>query len=194
MLQWADQLPTSPPVGNREKPFCLQCPEWERSLLMSHNHWRFPLSPYCCTSFFAKYVIILRSLLCLRRSVCSRDILGSLYKFSILKEDDWVKKFVCESISILLGDALHVLWLVVKSSNIQMEHCHHIFGLKETCRSSSLPQKTLLLKRLISSPAFNSMTLWHHTTSSCHVYIINDTQLVWQMKVDLSQLLCCCCC
>lgn len=92
MLQWADQLPTSPPVGNREKPFCLQCPEWERLLLMSHNHWHFPLSPYCCTGFFAKYVIILRSLLCLRRSVCSCDILGSLYKFSILKEDDWVKK------------------------------------------------------------------------------------------------------
>ena len=33
-----------------------------------------------------------------------------------------------------------------------------------TNRSSSLPQETLLLKRLISSPDFNSVTLWHHTT------------------------------
>ena len=29
-------------------------------------------------------------------------------------------------------------------------------------RSSSLPQKTLLLKRLLSRPPFNSKTLWHH--------------------------------
>lgn len=31
-------------------------------------------------------------------------------------------------------------------------------------RGSSLAQKTLLLEQLVSGPAFNSVTLWHHTT------------------------------
>ena len=39
-----------------------------------------------------------------------------------------------------------------------------------TKRSSSLPQKTLLLKRLRSSPAFNSVTFRHHATSPCLTY------------------------
>ena len=34
-----------------------------------------------------------------------------------------------------------------------------------TNRSSSLPQKTPLLKRLVSRPTVHSVTLWHHTTS-----------------------------
>ena len=33
-------------------------------------------------------------------------------------------------------------------------------------QSSSFPRETLLLIRLIGCPAFNSMTLWHHSTSS----------------------------
>ena len=39
--------------------------------------------------------------------------------------------------------------------------------------SPSLPQKTLLLKclkLLASSPAFNSVTLWHHTISQCRAF------------------------
>ena len=39
-------------------------------------------------------------------------------------------------------------------------------------RSSSHPQKTLLLKRFIRSPAFNSVTLWHHPTSPRRICII----------------------
>ena len=35
-------------------------------------------------------------------------------------------------------------------------------------RSSSLPQKTLLLKHPVSSLPFNSVTLWHHNTSPCN--------------------------
>ena len=35
-------------------------------------------------------------------------------------------------------------------------------------RSSSLPQKKLLPKRLVSSFPFNLVTLWHHTTSLSH--------------------------
>ena len=38
-------------------------------------------------------------------------------------------------------------------------------------RSSPLPQKTLLLKCLVSRPALNSVTLWHHTVSPCHTFI-----------------------
>ena len=36
--------------------------------------------------------------------------------------------------------------------------------------SASLPQKTLLLKHLVSSPAFNSANLWHHTRSQSHTF------------------------
>ena len=39
-----------------------------------------------------------------------------------------------------------------------------------TYRRSSVPQKTLLLKRLVSSPAFTSVTLWHHNASTCHTF------------------------
>lgn len=42
--------------------------------------------------------------------------------------------------------------------------------LKKGQRSSSLPHKTLHLKRLVISPTFNSLTLWHHTTSPCHTF------------------------
>ena len=55
--------------------------------------------------------------------------------------------------------------------------CKRSWTLKElkfcTNRSSSLPQKTLLLKCLkcpASSPIFNCMTLWHHTASTCQIF------------------------
>ena len=39
-----------------------------------------------------------------------------------------------------------------------------------TNRSCALQQKTLLLKCLISSPAFKSVTLWHHTMLPSHTF------------------------
>ena len=48
--------------------------------------------------------------------------------------------------------------------------------------SSSLPQKMLLLQLLVSSPAFNSVTLWHYTMSPCHICIIYTHQLYWTHK------------
>ena len=52
--------------------------------------------------------------------------------------------------------------------------CKRSFKLKSLKstpnKSFSLPQKTLLLRRLISSPTFNSLTSWHHTTSPCHTF------------------------
>ena len=36
-----------------------------------------------------------------------------------------------------------------------------------TDKSSSLPRRTLLLRRLVCGPGFNSETLWHHTSHIC---------------------------
>ena len=52
-------------------------------------------------------------------------------------------------------------------------------------RSSFLQQKTLLLKRLVSSLTSYRVTLWHHTTSPCHTVAYN-------VRLDFTQLLCCC--
>ena len=43
-------------------------------------------------------------------------------------------------------------------------------------RGYSLPQKTLFLKHLTSSPAFKSVTLGHHTVPSSHSVHLHDTQ------------------
>ena len=44
----------------------------------------------------------------------------------------------------------------------------------ESNRSSFLPRETLLLKCLVSCCAFNSVTLWHHTTLPCHTYVMSS--------------------
>ena len=49
-------------------------------------------------------------------------------------------------------------------------------------------------ERLVRSPAFNSVTLWHHYITMSYICIITVSQLVWHVEVDLAQLLCCCCC
>ena len=53
-----------------------------------------------------------------------------------------------------------------------------------TNRGSSLPQKTLLLKHLVSSPDFVTS---HYDTMS-HICIINAWRLVWQVEIDLAAL------
>ena len=63
-------------------------------------------------------------------------------------------------------------------------------GPSQHQQNSSLPQKTLPLKCLVCSPAFNSVTLWHHTMSV--IYIIYASWLVWDIRIELAQLLCCC--
>ena len=61
-----------------------------------------------------------------------------------------------------------------------------------TNRSSSLPQKRLRLKRLVGSPAFNSVTLWHHTASPCHTCVQLYTEIhgrtedTWRLKTRQS--------
>ena len=56
----------------------------------------------------------------------------------------------------------HVFFLscqcVVHAKNLKVKS-------PKVCWCSSLPQKTLLLKRLVSSPTLNSVTLWHRTVS-----------------------------
>ena len=63
-----------------------------------------------------------------------------------------------------------------------------ILKVKKPKVGCSFPQKTLLLKRLASSPALNSVTLWHHTTSPFAKLL---QHLVWHVRVCLAQLLCC---
>ena len=46
-------------------------------------------------------------------------------------------------------------------------------------RSSTIPQKTLLLKHLVSSPALSAGTLWHHYITMLHLCIIHASRLVW---------------
>ena len=62
-----------------------------------------------------------------------------------------------------------------------------------TDRRPPLPQKALLLKRLVSSRPFSSETLWHHSMLSCDTLgnwcvVANWTYnyLIWHR--------CCCCC
>ena len=58
---------------------------------------------------------------------------------------------------------------------------------------SSLPLKTLHLKRLVSSPAFNSVTLWHHSPSPfmhLHNWCLAAS---WTCKNEFAPLLCCWC-
>ena len=46
--------------------------------------------------------------------------------------------------------------------------CMWILNVKVgTDKSSSLPRRTLLLRRLVCGPGFNSETLWHHTSHIC---------------------------
>ena len=59
-----------------------------------------------------------------------------------------------------------------------------------TNRSSSLPQKTLLLKRLVSGPAFNSVTLWHHITSPCHKFAHHCRILIQGLHPSKAKILC----
>ena len=45
----------------------------------------------------------------------------------------------------------------------------------------------------IDSFSFTSVTLWHHTTSPCHIFAkLCVHHLVWKVRIDLAQLLCCC--
>ena len=48
-------------------------------------------------------------------------------------------------------------------------------------RSSSLPWKTLLIKRLTNNPTFNSVTLWHHRVT--HLHNTCTYQRVWNDEV-----------
>ena len=60
-----------------------------------------------------------------------------------------------------------------------------------TNRSSSPPQKALLLKRLVRSPAFNYVTLWRHTTSQSY-YLHNlclAESLTWRNWFSRAALL-----
>ena len=49
-------------------------------------------------------------------------------------------------------------------------------------KSSSLPQKTLFLKRPISSLTIGPVTLWHHNVTMSHICIIYALLLVWHVK------------
>ena len=70
--------------------------------------------------------------------------------------------------------------------------CTRSSELKKYNRSSFLPQKILVMKRLVSSPTLNSIlcdiTLHHHVT-----HLHNIKQLVCHGRIDLAQLLGCCC-
>lgn len=53
-----------------------------------------------------------------------------------------------------------------------IQACQRSWKLKspKSTPSFSLPQKTQLLKLPVSSPALNSLTSWHHSTSTCHTF------------------------
>ena len=52
-------------------------------------------------------------------------------------------------------------------------------------RRSSFPQKTLLLKRLLSCPAFYFCAyVTSHCVTESHVCIVYASQLLWQVRID----------
>ena len=74
---------------------------------------------------------------------------------------------------VKLWQSLHYLYCLsasaapVKNFNLLIFSCYQLANWKW---QNFLAQKTLLLKRFVGSPTDNSVTLWHHTTSSCHTF------------------------
>ena len=60
------------------------------------------------------------------------------------------------------------------SATLCLKEIFSFFGNMLICflapTEAPLSQKNLLLKHLISCPAFNSLTLWHHTRSHSHTF------------------------
>ena len=78
---------------------------------------------------------------------------------------------------------LHASFFSPTSFHIASGACKRSLKVQAN-RSSSLPQKTLLLKCLVSRPVFNSVTLLHHTTITVsHSCIINVQLLVGHKKL-----------
>ena len=61
--------------------------------------------------------------------------------------------------------------------HICSRECEIIYKVKKAEASRSSHRKPCTWKRLVSSPAFNSVTLWHHTTSPCHTFGIQGEEL-----------------
>lgn len=60
-------------------------------------------------------------------------------------------------------------------------------GLGQTSRSSSLPQKPLLLKHLVRSVTFSYVTSWHQPTPPCHTFTsFTSKRLVWHVIFDFT--------